>query len=126
VLLLLIPANEHGLRMLSITHGLEVVALVLFMHAVAIRFWNYAFYRAAIAAGVLRRARRGHRRRARRAHPAKRLLNQPERAPPLICLGMLMPERVAVGASVPGICPTVPDATGRRIRALPITISQLL
>jgi Fusaric acid resistance protein-like len=52
-LLLLIPANEHGLRLLSITHGLEVVALVLFMHAAGIRFWNYAFYCGAIAAGVL-------------------------------------------------------------------------
>jgi hypothetical protein len=52
-LLLLIPANEHGLKLLSITHGLEVVGIVLFMHAAAIRFWNYAFYTAAIAAGVL-------------------------------------------------------------------------
>jgi hypothetical protein len=52
-LLLLIPANEHGLRLLSITHGLEVVAIVLFMHAAAIRFWNYAIYTAAVAAGVL-------------------------------------------------------------------------
>jgi hypothetical protein len=52
-LLLLIPANEHGLRLLSITHGLEVVALVLFMHAAGIRFWNYALYTGAIAAGVL-------------------------------------------------------------------------
>jgi len=53
VLLLLIPANEHGLRLLSITHGLEVVAIVLFMHAAAVRFWNYALYCGAIAAGVL-------------------------------------------------------------------------
>lgn len=53
VLLLLIPANEHGLRLLSITHGLEVVAIVLIMHAVAIRFWNYALYCGAIAAAVL-------------------------------------------------------------------------
>jgi hypothetical protein len=30
-----------------------VVALVLFMHAAAIRFWNYAVYCGAIAAGVL-------------------------------------------------------------------------
>jgi hypothetical protein len=51
--LLLIPANEHGLRLLSITHGLEVVAIVLFMHGAEIRFWNYAFYCGAIAAGVL-------------------------------------------------------------------------
>jgi hypothetical protein len=52
-LLLLIPANENGLRLLSITHGLEMVVIVLFMHAAAIRFWNYAFFEAAIAAGVL-------------------------------------------------------------------------
>jgi uncharacterized membrane protein YccC len=52
-LLLLIPVHEHGANLLAITHGLEMVAIVLFMHAVAIRFWNYAFYTAAIAAGVL-------------------------------------------------------------------------
>jgi hypothetical protein len=52
-LLLLIPANEHGLRLLSITHVLEVVALVLLVHAVAIRLWNYALYYSAITAGVL-------------------------------------------------------------------------
>jgi hypothetical protein len=52
-LLLLIPANEHGLRLLSITLGLEVVALVLLVHGAAIRFWNYALYCGAIAAGVL-------------------------------------------------------------------------
>ncbi len=52
-LLLLIPASEHGLRLLAITLGLEVVALVLLMHGAAIRFWNYAFYTGAIAAGVL-------------------------------------------------------------------------
>ena len=52
-LLLLIPANEHGLRLLSITHGLEVVALVLIMHAVAVIFWNYTFFAAAVSAAVL-------------------------------------------------------------------------
>ncbi len=52
-LLLLIPANEHGLRLFTIERGLEVVALVLLMHGAAIRFWNYALYGAAIAAGVL-------------------------------------------------------------------------
>jgi hypothetical protein len=52
-LLLLIPANEHGQQLVSITHGLSVVAIVLFMHAVAIFFWNYAFFTAAVAAGVL-------------------------------------------------------------------------
>jgi uncharacterized membrane protein YccC len=53
LLLLLIPANEHGLKLLSLTHGLEVVAIVLFVHGVAIRLWNYALYCGAIAAGVL-------------------------------------------------------------------------
>jgi hypothetical protein len=52
-LLLLIPANEHGLRLLSITQGLEVVAIVLLMHAAGIRFWNYALYYVATSAGVL-------------------------------------------------------------------------
>lgn len=52
-LLLLIPANETGSRLFAISLGLEVVALVLFMHGTAIRFWNYALYTAAIAAGVL-------------------------------------------------------------------------
>jgi hypothetical protein len=53
VLLLLIPASEHGLRLFAITLGLEVVAIVFFMHGAAIRFWNYALYSGAIAAGVL-------------------------------------------------------------------------
>jgi Fusaric acid resistance protein-like len=52
-LLLLIPASETGLRLLVIDRGLEVVALVLLMHGAAIRFWNYALYGGAIAAGVL-------------------------------------------------------------------------
>jgi len=52
-LLLLVSASEHGLRLFVIERGLEVVALVVLMHAVAIRFWNYALYCAAIAAGVL-------------------------------------------------------------------------
>jgi uncharacterized membrane protein YccC len=52
-LLLLIPASEHGLRLFAVDRGLEVVALVLLMHGVAIRFWNYALYTGAIAAGVL-------------------------------------------------------------------------
>jgi len=52
-LLLLIPASEHGLRLFATSRGLEVVALVLLMHGVAIRFWNYALYTGAIAAGVL-------------------------------------------------------------------------
>ena len=53
MLVLLIPANEHGLRLFEVSRGLEVVAIVLVMHGVAIRFWNYAFYTAAIAAAVL-------------------------------------------------------------------------
>ncbi|WSQ08889.1 FUSC family protein [Streptomyces sp. NBC_01231] len=52
-LLLLLPAGEHGLRLFAVDRGLEVVALVLMMHGVAIRFWNYALYSAAIAMGVL-------------------------------------------------------------------------
>jgi uncharacterized membrane protein YccC len=52
-LLLLVPASEHGLKLFTVTRGLEVVALVLLMHGAAIRFWNYALYSAAIAAGVL-------------------------------------------------------------------------
>jgi Fusaric acid resistance protein-like len=53
VLLLLIPASETGIRLLAIEHGLEVVAIAILMHGAAIRFWNYALYCAAIAAGVL-------------------------------------------------------------------------
>jgi len=52
-LLLLIPAHETGARLFTITLGLQAVALVLLMHGVAIRFWNYALYTGAIAAGVL-------------------------------------------------------------------------
>ena len=39
--------------MISIRHALEVVMIVFFLHGAAIRFWNYAFYTGAIAAGVL-------------------------------------------------------------------------
>jgi hypothetical protein len=53
ILLLLIPANVHGLHLVAVTRGLETVALVLLAHAVAARFLNYAIYCAAIAAGVL-------------------------------------------------------------------------
>lgn len=52
-LLLLVPASETGLKLFAVTRGLEVVALVLLMHGVAMKFWNYALYAAAIAAGVL-------------------------------------------------------------------------
>jgi hypothetical protein len=48
-----IPASETGSRLFAITIGLEVVALVFLMHGAAIRFWNYALYAGAIAAGVL-------------------------------------------------------------------------
>ena len=52
-LVLLIPASEHGLRLFAILRGLEVVALVLLAHGIALRFWNYALYTGAIASGVL-------------------------------------------------------------------------
>jgi Fusaric acid resistance protein-like len=52
-LLLLLPLSEHGLRLFAISRGLEVVAIIILMHAAAIRFWNYALYCGAIAAGVL-------------------------------------------------------------------------
>jgi fusaric acid resistance family protein len=53
VLLLLIPANVHGLHLFAVTLGLEVVALVFIMDAIATRFWNYAIYCGFIAAAVL-------------------------------------------------------------------------
>jgi hypothetical protein len=53
ILLLLIPAHTHGLHLIAVTRGLEVVALVLFAHAQAVNYWNYAAYSGAIAAGVL-------------------------------------------------------------------------
>lgn len=52
-LLLLLPTNQHGLRLFEITRALEVVTIVLFLHAAAVRFWNYTLYTAAIAAAVL-------------------------------------------------------------------------
>jgi uncharacterized membrane protein YccC len=52
-LLLLIPNAVHGLHLFAVDRGLEVVAIVLFIHAVAIRIWNYALYTAAVAAAVL-------------------------------------------------------------------------
>jgi hypothetical protein len=52
-LLLLIPANVHGLQLFAVDRGLEVVALVLLIHGVGSRFWNYALYCGAIAAAVL-------------------------------------------------------------------------
>jgi uncharacterized membrane protein YccC len=53
VLLLLIPASEHGSRLVAVTIGLEVVAMVIIINGIGIRFWNYALYCGAIAAGVL-------------------------------------------------------------------------
>ncbi|WP_370338450.1 FUSC family protein [Catenulispora sp. MAP5-51] len=52
-LVLLVPASEHGLKLFSVLRGLEIIALILLMQGVAVRFWNYALYSAAIAAGVL-------------------------------------------------------------------------
>ncbi|MFD8222832.1 FUSC family protein [Streptomyces massasporeus] len=52
-LLLLVPTGLDGFRMVVTERGFEVVALVLFTHGVAIRYWNYALYTAAIAAGAL-------------------------------------------------------------------------
>ena len=52
-LVLLIPASEHGLRLSSVTIGLSVVALVVLVNALAMLFWNYAFYTAALTAGLL-------------------------------------------------------------------------
>ena len=53
ILVLLIPANVTGSHLVAITLGLEVVALVCLADGIAVRFWNYALYTAAIAAGVL-------------------------------------------------------------------------
>lgn len=52
-LLLLIPANVHGLHLFATDRGLEVVALILLIHGVGVRFCNYALYYSAISAGVL-------------------------------------------------------------------------
>jgi uncharacterized membrane protein YccC len=52
-LLLLVPAAEHGLRLYAVDRALEIVAIVVLMHGIAIRFWNYAVYSATIAAAVL-------------------------------------------------------------------------
>ena len=50
-------SSEHGKTIADskgdIQRGLEVVAIVLLMHGAAVRFWNYALYCGAIAAGVL-------------------------------------------------------------------------
>jgi uncharacterized membrane protein YccC len=53
VLLLLIPAHESGLKLFSVDRGLEMVAVVFIMHAVATRLVNYAVYYGFITAAVL-------------------------------------------------------------------------
>jgi hypothetical protein len=53
MLVLLIPVSEHGPRMFSVTLGLSVVALVVLVNALAMLFWNYACYTAAITAAIL-------------------------------------------------------------------------
>jgi hypothetical protein len=53
ILLLLIPASVNGLHLVAVTLGLQAVALVIFAHAAAIRFWNYAVFYACLSAGVL-------------------------------------------------------------------------
>ena len=52
-LVLLIPASEHGPRTFSVTLGLSVVALVVLVNALAMLFWNYACYTAAVTAAIL-------------------------------------------------------------------------
>ena len=52
-LLLLLPAHAHGQQLVALSHGFQVVALVLLMHATAVQFWNYALYTAAVSAAVL-------------------------------------------------------------------------
>ena len=53
ILLMILPAGDSAQKLLAVTHVLEIVAIVLLAQAVAVRFWNYAFYTAGIAAGVL-------------------------------------------------------------------------
>jgi Fusaric acid resistance protein-like len=52
-LLMFIAASETGLKLISIRHALEVVVIVIYVNGAAIRFWNYAFYTAALAGGTL-------------------------------------------------------------------------
>jgi hypothetical protein len=52
-LLMLISSSESGKNLASITTVFQVVSIIFLLHAAAIRFWNYAFYYAAISAGVL-------------------------------------------------------------------------
>ena len=60
VLLLLIPANESGTKLVAVELALYVVVIAILMQGAGIRFWNYAFYTAAIAAGVLLAADLSH------------------------------------------------------------------
>jgi hypothetical protein len=53
ILLLLIPASVHGIHLVAVTLGLDVVALVILAHGAATRFLNYAVYYTCISAGVL-------------------------------------------------------------------------
>jgi hypothetical protein len=53
VLLLFDTGQWTPAQTVAITRALEVVAIVLLMHAAAVRFWNYALYYAAITAAVL-------------------------------------------------------------------------
>jgi hypothetical protein len=52
-LVLLIPANVHGLQLLVLDTGLSAVAIVILIHGVGTRFWNYALYYSCVSAGVL-------------------------------------------------------------------------
>jgi uncharacterized membrane protein YccC len=52
-LLLLVPAAEHGPRLDTVDHALQVVAIVFLMHATAVALWNNAVSSAAIAAAIL-------------------------------------------------------------------------
>lgn len=52
-LFLLVAAGEHGARLITFEHALFIIVLVLIMHAMSIRFWNYALYCGAMAAAAL-------------------------------------------------------------------------
>jgi uncharacterized membrane protein YccC len=52
-LLMLIATGAQGTKLVAIRHVFEVLTIVFFLHGASIRFWNYAIYTAAIAAGAL-------------------------------------------------------------------------
>lgn len=52
-LLMLIATGAQGTELVAIRHVFEVLTIVFLLHGASIRFWNYALYTAAIAAGVL-------------------------------------------------------------------------